>query len=83
MRGRALALISIGKQLLARFDHEIDLLSGGSPPVEHLGAIVSRDGTASHAAAYRHDFAFVHDPVLRPRTITLAFAGGLALTVRV
>ena len=47
------------------------------------GAILLTDNTTSHAEAYRDYFEFVNDPQTRLRTLTLPFAGGLELTVRV
>ncbi len=47
------------------------------------GAIVVCDNTTAHADAYRDYFEFVNDPKNRFRTMTLPFAGGFELTVRV
>ena len=47
------------------------------------GAIVVCDNTSASANAYRDYFAFVHDPRNRLRTMTVPFAGGFELTVRI
>jgi predicted O-methyltransferase YrrM len=47
------------------------------------GAIVVCDNTTAFADAYRAYFEFVNDPRNRFRTITVPFAGGFELTVRV
>ena len=52
-------------------------------PSLRQGAIVVCDNTTAHADAYRDYFEFVNDPKNRFRTMTLPFAGGFELTVRV
>ncbi len=52
-------------------------------PSLRRGAMVVCDNTAAHADAYRDYFEFVNDPKNRFRTMTLPFAGGFELTVRV
>ena len=52
-------------------------------PSLRRGAMVVCDTTAAHADAYRDYFEFVNEPKNRFRTMTLPFAGGLELTVRV
>ncbi len=52
-------------------------------PSLRQGAIVVCDNTTAHADAYRDYFEFVNEPKNRFRTMTLPFAGGLELTVRV
>jgi predicted O-methyltransferase YrrM len=47
------------------------------------GAMIVADNTTSFRHAYRHFFDFVNDPANRLRTMTLPFAGGLEVTVRV
>ena len=47
------------------------------------GAIVLADNTESFRAGYADYFAFVNEPKNRFRTLTLPYAGGLELTVRV
>ncbi len=52
-------------------------------PSLRRGAMVVCDKTAAHADAYRDYFEFVNDPKNELRTMTLPFAGGFELTVRV
>jgi hypothetical protein len=47
------------------------------------GAIVVCDNTTVDAVEYRGYFDFVNDPKNRFRTMTVPFAGGFELTVRV
>jgi len=47
------------------------------------GAIVVCDNTSVDANEYRDYFEFVNDPKNRFRTMTVPFAGGFELTVRV
>jgi predicted O-methyltransferase YrrM len=66
----------------------VDIWEVARPALElvspHLrpGAIVACDNTAVAASSYRDYFAFVHDPRNRFRTMTVPFAGGFELTVR-
>jgi predicted O-methyltransferase YrrM len=52
-------------------------------PSLRQGAIVVCDNTAVDIAEYRGYFEFVNDPKNRFRTMTVPFAGGFELTVRV
>ena len=67
----------------------VDIWEVARPALElvspHLrpGAIVVCDNTAAAANAYRDYFEFVHDPRNRFRTMTVPFAGGFELTVRI
>ena len=67
----------------------VDMWEVALPALElvspHLrpGAIMVCDNTAASANAYRDYFAFVHDPRNRLRTMTVPFAGGFELTVRI
>jgi predicted O-methyltransferase YrrM len=47
------------------------------------GAIVVCDNTTADAAEYREYFEFIQDPQNRLRTMTVPFAGGFELTVRI
>lgn len=47
------------------------------------GAIIIADNTTSARRGYEAYFAFIADPKNRLRTLTLPFAGGLEMTVRV
>jgi hypothetical protein len=47
------------------------------------GAIIIADNTQSARCGYGAYFAFIADPKNRLRTMTLPFAGGLEMTVRV
>ncbi len=67
----------------------VDIWDVALPALElvspHLreGAIVVCDNTAEDANEYVDYFAFVNDPRNRFRTMTIPFAGGFELTVRV
>jgi predicted O-methyltransferase YrrM len=67
----------------------VDIWDVALPALElvspHLrpGAIVVCDNTTAAANAYRDYFAFVHDPRNRFCTMTVPFAGGFELTVRI
>jgi predicted O-methyltransferase YrrM len=52
-------------------------------PALRAGAIVVADNTTSFRDAYGDYFAFLNDPKNRFRTLTLPFAGGFELSVRV
>lgn len=47
------------------------------------GAIIIADNTTSARRGYEAYFAFIADPKNRLRTLTLPFAGGLEMTVRI
>ena len=59
------------------------------PAVEHVaphlreGAIIIADNTAQARGGYADYFAYIADPGNRLRTMTLPFAGGFEMTVRV
>ena len=67
----------------------IDIWDVALPALERVspslrtGAIVGCDNTTVDAIEYRGYFEFVNHPANRFRTITLPFAGGFELTVRV
>jgi predicted O-methyltransferase YrrM len=67
----------------------VDIWDVALPALErvspHLrkGAIVVCDNTAEDINEYRGYFEFVHDPKNRFRTMTVPFAGGFELTVRI
>ena len=48
-----------------------------------VGAVVICDNTETFRADYRDYFSFIADPANHLRTMTLPFAGGLEMTVRV
>jgi hypothetical protein len=52
-------------------------------PSLRQGAVVVCDNTTVDIAEYRDYFEFVNDPRNRFRTMTVPFAGGFELTVRV
>jgi len=52
-------------------------------PHLRLGAVVCADNTGGFAEPYRAYFAFVNDPANGLRTMTLPFAGGFEMTVKV
>ncbi|HEY1707502.1 MAG TPA: class I SAM-dependent methyltransferase [Rhizomicrobium sp.] len=47
------------------------------------GAVIVADNTAQSRRGYEAYFAYIADPANRLRTLTLPFAGGLEMTVRV
>ncbi len=67
----------------------VDIWDVALPALERVspslrpGAIVVCDNTAEDANEYRDYFKFVNDPRNRFRTMTVPFAGGFELTVRV
>jgi predicted O-methyltransferase YrrM len=67
----------------------VDIWDVALPALERVsaslrpGAIVVCDNTAVDASEYRGYFEFVNDPKNRFRTMTVPFAGGFELTVRV
>ncbi len=67
----------------------VDIWEVALPALERVspslrpGAIVVCDNTTSCADEYRDYFEFVNDPGNRFRTMTVPFAGGFELTVRV
>jgi predicted O-methyltransferase YrrM len=67
----------------------VDIWDVALPALERVspnlrrGAVVVCDNTADDAVEYRDYFAFVNDPSNRFRTMTVPFAGGFELTVRV
>jgi len=64
------------------WDVALPALERVSPSLRQ-GAIVVCDNTAEDAVEYRDYFKFVNDPKNRFRTMTVPFAGGFELTVRV
>jgi predicted O-methyltransferase YrrM len=67
----------------------VDIWDVALPALERVspslrpGAIVVCDNTAVDANEYHDYFKFVNDPSNRFRTMTIPFAGGFELTVRV
>jgi predicted O-methyltransferase YrrM len=67
----------------------VDIWDVALPALERVspslrpGAIVVCDNTTVDAVEYRGYFEFVNDPKNRFRTMTVPFAGGFELTVRV
>lgn len=80
---------------LARIDGPVDFLlldiwtDAIMPAVRHVaphlrpGAVIIADNTTQARGGYADYFAYVADPANRLRTMTLPFAGGLEMTVRV
>ena len=80
---------------LARIDGPVDFLlldiwtDAVMPAVRHVaphlrpGALIIADNTTQARGGYAEFFAYVADPANRLRTMTLPFAGGLEMTVRV
>ncbi|HEX7035357.1 MAG TPA: class I SAM-dependent methyltransferase [Pseudomonadales bacterium] len=80
---------------LARIDGPVDFMlldiwtEAIMPAVRHVaphlrpGAIIIADNTTQARGGYAEYFAYVADPANRLRTMTLPFAGGLEMTVRV
>jgi predicted O-methyltransferase YrrM len=64
------------------WDVALPALERVSPSLRQ-GAIVVCDNTAEDANEYGGYFEFVNDPRNRFRTMTVPFAGGFELTVRV
>ena len=64
------------------WDVALPALERVSPSLRQ-GAIVVCDNTTEDAVEYRDYFKFVNDPKNRFRTMTVPFAGGFELTVRV
>ena len=64
------------------WDVALPALERVSPSLRQ-GAIVVCDNTTVDAVEYRDYFEFVNDPANRFRTMTVPFAGGFELTVRV
>lgn len=82
-------------QTLADIDGPVDFLlldiwtEAVMPAVRHVaprmrpGAVIIADNTTQARGGYTEFFDYVADPANRLRTLTLPFAGGLEMTVRV